>query len=362
MHGFGIAHDFRHDQNFHGNMMGNGLRGFRGAVHPDVYPLDDARMSRAAALSLNLSRYFTACEAPPAGTAANAAPHTGPPSARAEAPAVELWCDSDRLSPVVPVSGGGGGDTTSPVLTILTSGTVAPVDGRLEIQFEAQDAGGLALALLKRNGNTVGEMELSGTVIAATFSTPQHNPGALDSYSILVYDEHANRTSGSVEITALTGFNRAPIPSFRVYHSWSTVGAPVQLDAGASDDPDSTGPLVFEWDLDGDGTFDTPPTTTPTLTTTFDEAGAQLVSVRVTDPVKATSAPTPIAVRSGAFESAPCPGDTDGNGQVDVIDFLALLSAWGTDDALYDIAPDGGDGIVDTLDFLALLANWGPCG
>lgn len=62
-----------------------------------------------------------------------------------------------------------------------------------------------------------------------------------------------------------------------------------------------------------------------------------------------------------AEDLAPCPGDADGNGQVDVTDLLGLLGAWGTSNPDYDIAPAGGDGIVNVADLLALLAAWGPC-
>jgi hypothetical protein len=52
-----------------------------------------------------------------------------------------------------------------------------------------------------------------------------------------------------------------------------------------------------------------------------------------------------------------CPADLDGDGVVNVVDFLLLLADWG--------APGGdinGDGTTDILDFLLLLAGWGPCG
>ena len=58
------------------------------------------------------------------------------------------------------------------------------------------------------------------------------------------------------------------------------------------------------------------------------------------------------------IELSPCPwdcgGDNDNN--VGIVDFLALLSQWGTPGTCdFD---GGGVGIVD---FLKLLANWGPC-
>lgn len=46
-----------------------------------------------------------------------------------------------------------------------------------------------------------------------------------------------------------------------------------------------------------------------------------------------------------------------GDGQVDVLDLLAVLEQWGQAGTPCDF---GGNG-VDLLDFLYLLANWGPC-
>jgi hypothetical protein len=50
------------------------------------------------------------------------------------------------------------------------------------------------------------------------------------------------------------------------------------------------------------------------------------------------------------------PGDVDGDGDVDLADLLALIGAWGTDDAAADV---NGDGVVDTTDLLILISNWG---
>jgi hypothetical protein len=57
-----------------------------------------------------------------------------------------------------------------------------------------------------------------------------------------------------------------------------------------------------------------------------------------------------------------CPGDTNGDGSVDILDLLDLLAAWNTADPVYDIAPaPSGDGVVNILDLLELLSEWGPC-
>jgi hypothetical protein len=54
-----------------------------------------------------------------------------------------------------------------------------------------------------------------------------------------------------------------------------------------------------------------------------------------------------------------CPADFNYDCDVNVVDFLILLAAWGTDPGG---PPDiNGNGDVDVLDFLLLLAAWGPC-
>ncbi|MHC4217918.1 MAG: hypothetical protein ACYSU7_05615 [Planctomycetota bacterium] len=53
-----------------------------------------------------------------------------------------------------------------------------------------------------------------------------------------------------------------------------------------------------------------------------------------------------------------CPWDCgDGDDNVGVVDFLAMLAQWGQSGAPCDFDNDG----VSVVDFLALLANWGPC-
>jgi subtilisin family serine protease len=58
-------------------------------------------------------------------------------------------------------------------------------------------------------------------------------------------------------------------------------------------------------------------------------------------------------------EMPDCPADIDGDGEVGVVDFLALLAAWGPNPG--HPADIDGDGEVGVVDFLALLAAWGPC-
>jgi hypothetical protein len=61
----------------------------------------------------------------------------------------------------------------------------------------------------------------------------------------------------------------------------------------------------------------------------------------------------------GSYEpQAACTGDLNGDGLVDVDDILAVINAWGTDDANGDA---DGDGAVTANDILVVLAGWGAC-
>jgi hypothetical protein len=62
---------------------------------------------------------------------------------------------------------------------------------------------------------------------------------------------------------------------------------------------------------------------------------------------------------NGIPDECECEGDLNGNGAVEVLDFLALLAVWGP--CVGCPADLDGSGAVDVLDFLILLANWGPC-
>ncbi len=53
-----------------------------------------------------------------------------------------------------------------------------------------------------------------------------------------------------------------------------------------------------------------------------------------------------------------CVPDIDGDGQVAVTDLVAIIVAWGTDDASADLNDDG---VVDVTDLVTVITTWGPC-
>lgn len=275
-HGFGLPHDFRNDENFNGNLMGNGLRGFRGWADPVGYPTDDVHLAYASALALNSSRYFN--------------------------PGQEFT------------------DDIRPTASILTAGAVSPADGLVALRFTASDAGGLAMAMLRLNGEAVGEAPLSGTAVDVTFRTAHYTPGAANSYSISVYDTQGNRRDVSATLTPAAGLNRAPRPHLRVDNSTIAAGWLVILDAARSSDPDhSAATLLVEWDLDGDGAFDTPPSLDRSLTTSLPAAGTFVFRIRVTDPLGAQTVSAPLAVRAVDLSAVEAVLVNDGSAQRSMI-------------------------------------------
>ncbi|MBT8485669.1 MAG: hypothetical protein HKO59_13275 [Phycisphaerales bacterium] len=54
----------------------------------------------------------------------------------------------------------------------------------------------------------------------------------------------------------------------------------------------------------------------------------------------------------------PCLADIDCNGQVDFVDLLGVLAAWGESGVPQDL---DGSGTVDFVDLLTVLSGWGPC-
>jgi sugar lactone lactonase YvrE len=77
--------------------------------------------------------------------------------------------------------------------------------------------------------------------------------------------------------------NRPPVAALSLDASAVAAGRQVRLDASRSSDPEALR-LVYEWDLDGDGTFEAGSGTTATATRTFGRHGTTTVRVRVNDP------------------------------------------------------------------------------
>jgi hypothetical protein len=97
--------------------------------------------------------------------------------------------------------------------------------------------------------------------------------------------------------------NRAPTASFTVSPSPAATRQTVTLNGSASSDPDGT-LAKFEWDLDGNGTFEVDGGTTATRTVTFATVGSVTLGLRVTDSSGATATTTRALTVNSAYRSA----------------------------------------------------------
>jgi hypothetical protein len=256
-HAFGLNHDFRNDSNFHGNLMGNGFRGLRASYFPQQFASDDIQLSLVAAETLNVSRYF----------------------------------NRDKTFT----------DNTPPSVTLSTlAGSATPVNGQLQVSFQASDTSGLALAWLLRNGNVVGDTALSGPNQTFTFNTPFYTAGTTDTFSVVVYDTQGNRTERDVSLTPRAGFNAAPQPSIALFPSTIMPGQLVRFDGSGTIDPnDSVISLNYSWEmknLDDGNIIDTPQSISNMFQTRTLEPGRWLVTATVRDPHGAVSTSAPLSL------------------------------------------------------------------
>lgn len=259
-HSFALAHDFRNDQNFSGNLLGNGHRGMRGWIEPDRYPREGVHLSYGDALALNVNRYFN-----PGQT----------------------W-----------------GDDILPSVTFAIAGNVTPVNGLIEIPYQASDNRQLAVALLRWNNasglNTIDEAPLTGTRQNAVFRTAYYEPGKQNQYMISVFDAEGNRGEVTANLYVNAGSNQAPQANIHISPIRAITGQSVELDVSWSWDPDHpVNSLKVEWDLDGDGSFDTPPALEKKMAYSFAKTGHTLIRARLTDPAGTSAISAPIGLWLG---------------------------------------------------------------
>lgn len=91
---------------------------------------------------------------------------------------------------------------------------------------------------------------------------------------------------------------------------------------------------------------------------TDNDGNDDLVSITGSEPGRRSGAETLSVRRSGEVVDA-CTGDIDGDNDVNVIDLLALIGAWGPCDTCTEDLD--ANGTVDVIDLLALIGAWGAC-
>lgn len=112
-----------------------------------------------------------------------------------------------------------------------------------------------------------------GTVVAPSFTTTD----GTHTWSVTAIDALGNR---SATLAGRFTVAEPPVGGLATTQSLWLSTQPVSLTAGATDN--GPGTLTYDWDLDGDGTFETPTGVATTITRRF-PPGVRTVGVRVTD-------------------------------------------------------------------------------
>jgi YD repeat-containing protein len=174
----------------------------------------------------------------------------------------------------------------------VVSGSPVAFDG----SASADPDGSIAKYEWDLDGNGTYETDTGTTKTTThTFATP----GSFD-VKLRVTD---NLGATATQTKTVTVSNRAPTASFTVTPSPAATGQTVTLNGAGSSDPDGT-VARYEWDLDGNGTYETDGGATASRTTTFSTPGTFTLGLRVTDNSGATATTTRSLVVNSAYRTA----------------------------------------------------------
>ncbi|MCH7471541.1 PKD domain-containing protein [bacterium] len=109
-------------------------------------------------------------------------------------------------------------------------------------------------------------------------------PGGIYTPAVNVRDVDGGSATATVQVNV----NDLPIADIQAFPQFGRVPLLVQFDAAGSSDPD--GIIVkFEWDFEGDGTYDADTGDVPFIEHVYNNAGTYFATVRVTDDKGATA-------------------------------------------------------------------------
>ncbi len=201
----------------------------------------------------------------------------------------------------------GGGE---PPVASFTA-TPNPVQTAAVVNFDGSGSGDPDGTIAKYewdlDGNGSFETETGAEPVASkSFATA----GSYD-VRLRVTDSSGNKSS---TLRTITVTNRAPVSSFTATPSSVTKGQLASFDGSGSGDPDGT-IAKYEWDLDGNGSFETDTGTTPTANRSYASAGTVEAKLRVTDNLGATSVSAKtvtviVKPPTASFTTSPNPADT----------------------------------------------------
>ncbi len=175
---------------------------------------------------------------------------------------------------------------TEPPVAFFTHTPLAPVTGD-QVTLDgsgSDDPDGLIEKYeWDLDGNGTFESDGEGSPTRQTsFTTPGEH-----TVRLRVTDDNGAQ---DVVVVVIDVGNRGPTASFTVPNP-ALAGVSAQLDGSASTDPDGTVDQ-YEWDLDGDGSFETDGGSEPTITHTYETPATLTVGLRVTDSNEAQATTT----------------------------------------------------------------------
>jgi hypothetical protein len=156
------------------------------------------------------------------------------------------------------------------------------IDGNIVANIEATDDQQLALAMFHIDSNADGDSVLNGTQQKATLKSYHYKAGRPLSWEVRVFDAQGNKAVRTGTLSISESEPHAPIPIIKASTYDGKPGQTIIVDGINSLDPDSK-QLLFEWDKDGDGTFETNPDPRRQTTVSFDKPGIYKVLARVSD-------------------------------------------------------------------------------
>ena len=140
------------------------------------------------------------------------------------------------------------------------------------------------------------DVEIDGSALGLHLapSARSHTPGALSEgvhqWKVIVRDQRGNESRSAARSFRIDLSD--PVAQLTVSPNPALAGRAVTLDASTSSDAAGGRIARYEWDLNGDGTFELDGGGTPTISQTLSSAGTYPFGVRVTDTVGKTSTAT----------------------------------------------------------------------
>ena len=198
---------------------------------------------------------------------------------------------------------------------------IADIDGDGHLDIAATSISNSALALLLGDGTP-------GDFLSPIMLPLGTGPTAIEAGDL--------NHDGHVDLAAVT-LNASGVKVVRVLQNDGSLNF-ISIDTAHGENPT----LLALGDVDGDGL-------------------AQLVSIGTGPPLRGGGLGEGLlSLRDVTVEA--CPGDTDGNGTVNIEDLLNVISDWGGDCSEAACQGDAdGNGIVDIEDLLVVIGNYGPC-